>query len=80
MKWDEVRKIYPNRFLKLQILDSHIEGNKKYIDNVAVIGAIEDKDATKELLSCTDNTLVYHTNNEKIELTIRKRFSFRRTI
>ena len=76
MKWDEVRKIYPNQFVKLEILDSHIEEDKKYIDNVAIIGTIEEKDATKELMKCTDNTIVYHTNNEVIILTIRKRIGF----
>jgi hypothetical protein len=80
MKWDEVRKIYPNRFVKLQVLESHIEEDKKYIDNVAVMGTIEEKDATKELLNCTNNTIVYHTNNKKIALTIRKRIGLRRTV
>lgn len=80
MKWEEVRKIYPNQFVKLEVLASHIEEDKKYIDNVAIIGTIEEKDATKELMNCTDNTIVYHTNNEKITLTIRKRIGLRRTV
>ena len=80
MKWEEVRKIYPNQFVKLKILDSHIEEDKKHIDNVAIIGTIEEKDATKELMNCTDNTIVYHANNEKITLTIRKRIGLRRMV
>lgn len=80
MKWDEVRKIYPNQFVKLQILESHIERDKQYIDDVAVIGVVEDKDATRELLKCSGNILVYHTINENITLTIRKRIGLRRTI
>ena len=32
MKWEDVRKAYPNTFVKLQILDSHLEGNNKIID------------------------------------------------
>jgi hypothetical protein len=34
MTWDEVRKSYPNKFVKLQILKSHMENNKKYIDEM----------------------------------------------
>lgn len=53
MKWDEVRKLYPNRFVKLQILDSHIENNIRYIDDMAAIQAFEDeKEATREWNSC----------------------------
>lgn len=33
MKWEEVRKIYPNQYVKLQILASHVEGNTKFIDD-----------------------------------------------
>lgn len=80
MKWDEVRKIYPNQFVKLQILESHINKDKQYIDDVAVIGTIEEKEATRELLTCTEKTIVYHTSNEKITLTIRKRIGLRRTV
>ena len=48
MKWEEVRKTYPNTFVKLLILALHLEGNNKIIDDMAVIKAIDDnKGATK---------------------------------
>lgn len=28
MKWSEVRNTYPDQFVKLQILESYIKGNK----------------------------------------------------
>lgn len=72
MKWEEVRKLYPNQFVKIKILESHIEEDKKYIDNMAVINAIKDpREATKELVRTTGDVLVYHTGNEKIVLEIR---------
>ena len=37
MKWEEVRNIYPNKFVLLRSLGAHIEDNKKYIDDVAVV-------------------------------------------
>lgn len=78
MKWEEVRKIYPDRFVLLQILESHIEGDRKYIDDVAIIRAIDDsKEATRELVHGKPGTLVYHTANQRIEVLIRTRVGFR---
>ena len=34
MKWEEVKNIYPNKFVLLTSLKSHIEDNIKYIDDV----------------------------------------------
>ncbi|OLN32576.1 hypothetical protein [Desulfosporosinus metallidurans] len=81
MKWDEVRKIYPERFVKIQILDSHIENNIRYIDDMAVIQAFDDeKEATRELVRSKDEILVYHTGKEKIEVPIKQIFGFRGVI
>lgn len=81
MKWDEVRKIYPERFVKIQILDSHVENNIRYIDDMAVIQAFEDaKEATRELVRSKDEILVYHTRKEKIEVPIKQIFGFRGAI
>lgn len=78
MKWEEVRKIYPNRFVKIQILDSKIEGNKRYITDMAVIEAYEgNEEATKELVRAKDDILVYHTGNERIDIEIKQIFGFR---
>jgi hypothetical protein len=50
MKWEEVRKIYPHRFVKMQVLQGRIENDIRYIDEVAVINAFDDnKEATMEL-------------------------------
>lgn len=78
MKWEEVRKIYPNRFVKIQILDSKIEGNKRYITDMAVVEAYDDnEEATKELVRAKDDILVYHTGNEKIDIEIKQIFGYR---
>lgn len=34
MKWSEVRNLYPNSFVKLEILESHIQNEKEYVDEV----------------------------------------------
>lgn len=78
MKWEEVRNIFPNRFVKMQILQQHIDGDKRVIDEVAVIKEYEDeKEATKELVRTKEDTIVYHTGKEKLEIEIKEIFGFR---
>ena len=71
MKWEEVRQIYPDKFVKVEVLDSHIKGDKKLIDEVAVIDTVSDDNATKELLKSKEDILVYHTSKESFALEIR---------
>ena len=80
MKWDEVRTIYPNQFVKFEILQSNKLDDQEVISEVAVIGPVRDEDATHELLKSKNNTLVYHTSNDKIILKIRKSIGLRSKI
>lgn len=78
MKWDEVKKMYPNRFVKLQILKSHIENNVRHIEDMAVVQVFDnEKEATRELVRSKDDIIVYHTGNEKIEIQIKQLFRYR---
>ncbi|HWL24941.1 MAG TPA: hypothetical protein VNR38_14540 [Ureibacillus sp.] len=62
-----VRKLYPNQYVKLNILDFYLEENIKIVTNVALINVIENpKSATKELFKSKGDTIVYHTGSEKI--------------
>lgn len=81
MKWEEVRKIYPDRFVKIQILKAHIKDNVRYIDDMAVMQAFDDeREATRELVRTKDDILVYHTGKEKLEIQIKQIFGFRGAI
>lgn len=72
MQWEEVRKIYPDQYVKLQILASHTVGNTKLVDEVALIRAIQDpKEATQELLQSQNGVIVSHTGNEELKVEIR---------
>ncbi|WP_374018877.1 hypothetical protein ABU162_03735 [Paenibacillus thiaminolyticus] len=72
VQWQEVRTIYPDQYVQLQILSSHMEGNMKYVDDVALIRAIADpKEATEELLRSKDGVIVSHTSNEELKLEVR---------
>jgi len=81
MKWEEVRRLYPNQFVKLRILGLRREGSREYVDDVAIVRSITDPaEATSELMKCRDDTLVYHTDNENIILEVRTRPGLRGAI
>ncbi|MCD9025822.1 hypothetical protein [Cohnella silvisoli] len=80
MKWQEVQSIYPNQFVKFEILHSEETDTQEIIDEVAVIGPIKDEDATRELLNSKDKTLVYRTSKDQIVVTIRKSIGLRRKL
>ena len=72
MKWEEVRKLYPDQYVKLNILDYYLEDDRKVVTDVALINVIEDsKLATKELLKSKGDTVVYHTGSDKIVIEMR---------
>jgi len=72
MKWQEAREIFPNQFLLVSILDYHVKGDKKIVDEVAPIRTVSDKDANKEFFRAKEGTMVYHTSNEEFVIHIRR--------
>ena len=81
MKWQEVRELYPNQFVKFEIVEFHENENIKYVDEVAVIKAIRDgREAMKEFTQCKNGQLVYSTSHENIEIEKIKRIGIRRSI
>ncbi|MDC3413884.1 hypothetical protein [Terrihalobacillus insolitus] len=78
MKWSEVRKLYPNQFVKLKVLSSYIKSGQEFIEDIAVIKPVSDELATKELLQSKGDELVYHTTNENIVLEVRQDVGLRR--
>jgi RNA-binding protein YhbY len=80
MNWSEVRELYPNQFVKFEILKSHIENEQEIVDELAVIGPVDAERATEELLKSRGNTLVYHTSRGNISMQRRTRIGLRKTI
>lgn len=81
MKWEEVRELYPNKFVKLEILESHILNDKEYVDEVSVIKAISDnKEAIKEFINCKNRQVVYSTKNKDFIIDVVKHIGIRKCI
>ncbi|WP_425509044.1 hypothetical protein [Virgibacillus doumboii] len=78
LKWPEVRNMYPDQFVKLKVLSSHIENYQEIIEDVAVIRPVADESATNELLKSKNEDLVYHTSHENIVLEFRQDVGLRR--
>ncbi|WP_330375497.1 hypothetical protein [Inediibacterium massiliense] len=71
----------PDQFVKIQILESHIENGKEYVDEVAFIKVITDEnEAMEEFFKGKGNQIVYSTKNEKIIIEIVKNVGIRRGI
>ena len=71
MKWNEIRILYPNKFVLLKILKDHIEKNKKIIDDVGLLKVInDDREASSLLVRCKGDTFVYHTSKEHLYFEI----------
>ncbi len=80
MQWSEVRTLFPNQFVLFEALDPRVEEDKLYINNVAIIRAIQDpREATRILVSSKpDNEFVYHTGNAQIVMDGVTRPGYRR--
>ncbi|MGI6308913.1 MAG: hypothetical protein ACOX1X_10050 [Dethiobacteria bacterium] len=80
LEWSEVRKLYPHKFIKFEVLDYHIEDNKRVVDDVAVIKVIENsREAMREFSQCKESQFVYNTKHEKIIIDVVKHIGIRRT-
>lgn len=81
MKWEEVRKLCPNTYVLLEEIKSHVDDNKKFVDEVALIRTIEDsKEATKELVKAKGKQFVYHTGNDIIVMEIVRKPGYKGTM
>ncbi|WIV11556.1 hypothetical protein [Proteiniborus sp. MB09-C3] len=81
MTWDEVRKLYPDQFVKFKIVESRIEENKEHVDEVAIIKAIQDgKEAMKDFIQRKEGEYIYSTKNEKIIIDLVKHIGIRRSV
>lgn len=73
MKWSEVRDRFPDQFVLVEEIASHVEGDRVLVDDVAVIRAILEEEATKTLMECRDKMFVYHTGNDSVVIELRRR-------
>ena len=73
MKWSEVRKYYPDKFVKFKVLKYTTVDNKRFVDDVAMIEVINDGlEAMKEFAKCKEGEFIYNTKNEQVIIDVVK--------
>ncbi|MDS0526188.1 hypothetical protein NNC19_10895 [Clostridium sp. SHJSY1] len=77
MKWNEARKIYPDKWLLFEAIEAHSEEGKRLVNELSIINIYDEgKEALKEYSDRhkkdkNREMYVYHTKNE--ELIIEER-------
>ncbi len=78
MKWQEIRSIYPHRWLLLEAIKAQTEDNKRVLLDLSVISTFPDsitamKTYTSLHHEAPDRELyVFHTDREELEVTERR--------
>jgi hypothetical protein len=77
MKWNEARKVYPNKWLLVEAIEARSEEGKRVVEELSVINVYDEgKEALKEYAEKhkkdkSREMYVYNTKNE--ELLIEER-------
>lgn len=80
MTWSEVRELYPNKFIKFEVLSYSTLDNRRLVDDIAIIKVIGDnREAMKEFSQCKEGQFVYSTTNEQVVIEVVKYIGIRRS-
>lgn len=80
MKWSEVRELYPDKYVKFEVLDYNTVDHKRYVNDIAIIKVIADsKTAMKEFSQCKEGQFVYSTKNKQVAIEVVKYIGIRRS-
>lgn len=78
MKWDKIRKLYPNQWLLLEAIKAHSESGKRILDQLSVINTFNESQSAMKEYSHLHHKMperelyVLHTNIGKIDISERK--------
>ena len=81
MTWKDVKKVYPDQWVLLEVVEAHSEGEKRIDEHMNVIGSFAD-DGDKAFEKYIEmhkvrkeiEYYIYHTSNENLNIGIKKRF------
>ena len=86
MQWTEIQRQYPARWLLLEALAAHTEGDRRVLDQLAVIKAFEDSQAAlrgyAELHHAAPlrELYVFHTSRETLDVYERRWLGIRAAV
>lgn len=73
MKWEELRKLYPNQYVLFSVLAFQQKGTRREIEEVEPIRPIADQDVSAEFNAAGPGKLVYHTASRICVIRVRRR-------
>lgn len=77
MKWFDVKKEYPNKWVLIKAIDAKTENGLRIVEELEVLNAFEEgKEALKEYsikhkLNKSDEMYVYHSSKDNLEISER---------
>ncbi|MEW5767528.1 MAG: hypothetical protein AB1797_07845 [bacterium] len=84
MQWQAIRTHYPNQWLLLESLKAHSEGDKRILDELAILGTFPDSVTALQNYSqlhreAPERELyVFHTSREVLDVVERHWLGIRR--
>ncbi len=71
MQWSEVRTLYPDQFVCLEDLSTHMEDGQLHVEDVAIIRPLANTRETWDAFkSAHDRRFIYHTSREQIVMDV----------
>jgi hypothetical protein len=83
MQWQDIRNHYPRQWLLLEALKAHTEGERRVLDQLAVLGTYMDSTSALQTYKqfhreAPERELyVFHTSRETLDVTERRWFGIR---
>ena len=84
MEWQEVRAQFPQQWVLIEAVSAHDEGDKRIVEQVAVLGVFADSAAAMKHYAQLHREqpqremFVFHTSRQELDITIRYWLGLRR--
>jgi hypothetical protein len=83
MQWQDIRNHYPQQWLLLEAIKAHSEGERRILDQLAVLDTYPDSPSALREYQQLHHTAperelyVFHTSRETLDITERQWFGIR---
>jgi uncharacterized phage protein gp47/JayE len=78
MKWEEIRRHFPHKWLLVEALEAYSEGGKRIVKQFSVINTFADSVAAMKAYAKLHHEIpvrelfVFHTDREQLDITERR--------
>ncbi|MCP4357854.1 MAG: hypothetical protein GY796_07555 [Chloroflexi bacterium] len=78
MKWQDIRKTYPDTWLLIEAIEAHTENDKRVLDQISVIDRYLDGQTAWQAYAAAHREnpdremFVFHTDRPELDITIKR--------